>query len=319
MDYPLTLELSKCKSPIFLNVDAVQSPKLKTTEHPFVHSELANHIWAYPSILQTPTHNLTIEGLFAAWLSNHSMYTMSGFVAVAYFLIGLREIWFHRNSIIHEESKIPPKCSNPLSNTSPISSTPTPPNLPLLQSHNTFRLLSILVTLPNPPQPTRTLNGSLLLGASNSILMALWRTPQLLEEALSETCKMVLAYSSNFGPGSNIEAETQALLAGLQICRNNHITLTQIEVDSLILQKIITQAHCSPWNLIYWIRQIKNLLPNNLPILHTLRSGNSVADALAKSAHDTHQDNIFTHIFQLPSPAQHALLMDSLGHGFSRL
>lgn len=84
------------------------NPQPETTDHLFVHSELASFIWSYPAIIQHPTHNLSIEGLFDTWLSPQSMYTLSGFVATAYFLIGLREIRLHRNSIIHEESKLLP-------------------------------------------------------------------------------------------------------------------------------------------------------------------------------------------------------------------
>lgn len=130
---------------------------------------------------------------------------------------------------------------------------------------------------------------------------------------------LVLAYSSSFGPGTNLDAETQALLTGLKLCKAHHIPLTQVEVDSLVLQRITQQDHKPPWHLIYWIRQIHELLPHDTQVLHTLRGANSVADALAKSAHADTQPRIFHHSYQLPNAARQALQLDSQGLGHSRL
>lgn len=82
---------------------------VETSTHLFVHSQLALTVWGFLS--KSFPHSgqpSTIPELFNIWLENTPMSTQWGFVKAAAFLTSLREIWLHRNSIIHDKTKLSP-------------------------------------------------------------------------------------------------------------------------------------------------------------------------------------------------------------------
>lgn len=94
----------------------------------------------------------------------------------------------------------------------------------------------------------------------------------------------VLWSQTNFyGTTSNMVFEAKALLQGIQTCINKGVIRVMIEVDSLILKRIIEGKIDVPWVITYEFRHIKCLLASiEYRISHVFHEDNQAADVIPR-------------------------------------
>lgn len=96
----------------------------------------------------------------------------------------------------------------------------------------------------------------------------------------------ILSFSEFIGVGSNIMAEIIAIWRGLLLCSDHKFFPLWIETDSLVSLFILRSQKCS-WELDHIVSRIHILTTDrSIHMSHILRERNSVADALATSAHE---------------------------------
>lgn len=181
------------------------------------------------------------------------MSSQLGFSKVASFMIGLKEIWDHRNLIIHEDSKLDPNSviNSILTNLARVSHSYNPKSPP--SSRDFSFAIDFLNISPksvpfkrgkwikwHPPSTGLKLNtdGSSKHGIATGGGVIRGTDGQF-----------TLAFCINFGTGTNMEAELKALLFGINLCSSNSITLSQIETDSMTLREFITSSTGIPWHV----------------------------------------------------------------------
>ncbi|XP_073129053.1 uncharacterized protein [Henckelia pumila] len=100
----------------------------------------------------------------------------------------------------------------------------------------------------------------------------------------------VLAFFSEFiGLGSNVRAELWAVWRGILLCSNLSLFPLWIETDSQISIQILRSRRCH-WDLDHIVSRTRVLVRNRpVHFSHIYREGNSIADALARQAHDHRQ------------------------------
>ena len=124
--------------------------------------------------------------------------------------------------------------------------------------------------------------------------------------------KMVYAYSFYFGQGSNMCAESLALLVGIYICDKLEIPNTTVLCDSRILVEMMKGKLSPPWHILPIIRKISRYKSIISEVKHYYREGNTVADALAKEAHSHLNNRISISESQLTPHMRALIFLDSM-------
>ena len=124
---------------------------------------------------------------------------------------------------------------------------------------------------------------------------------------------MVLAFSCSFGLASSMQAEARALLFEVKLCLQRGIDTLDVELDSLILVRILNRlVHC-PWGIHTEVQQLMGVAHHFSRILHCYRQANQVADILANTGCQLARDDIYLASSDLPRLARGALVLDRLG------
>ena len=115
-----------------------------------------------------------------------------------------------------------------------------------------------------------------------------------------------------FGEQDVLEAESMALLFGLQVCAQRGICPSLIEVDSKTLVQLVTSGVIAKWPLCNVLRKIRDLLDGfSASISHVFREANSSADRLvAVGAGGTW---VYDQAHQLPPLVRASINLDSRG------
>ena len=71
---------------------------------------------------------------------------------------------------------------------------------------------------------------------------------------------LVFAFYKGFGEADVITAETKALLTGLQLCHEWHLTQVGVEVDSSTLVSLVSSCGTARWPLVNIFRHIQWLV-----------------------------------------------------------
>nr|XP_027060727.1 uncharacterized protein LOC113687281 [Coffea arabica] len=122
---------------------------------------------------------------------------------------------------------------------------------------------------------------------------------------------LVFAFYKEFGESDVLTAEALALLEGLRLCHDRHITHFVAEVDSSALVSLVSFYGPARWPLVNTLRHIQWLSRQmGVSVAHIYREANTVADALACSR--PQQEGIFTVRAELPRRARSALQLDRL-------
>ncbi|GAV75621.1 RVT_3 domain-containing protein [Cephalotus follicularis] len=72
---------------------------------------------------------------------------------------------------------------------------------------------------------------------------------------------------------------------GLRLCTERGLSITSVELDSLLIVNCFNDQRDPPWTIEYILRDCKNLLAPNASISHVYREGNGLADRLAAHGH----------------------------------
>ena len=84
----------------------------------------------------------------------------------------------------------------------------------------------------------------------------------------------LLTFSSFFGNGTSIQAETRTLLFGVKLCLSCGYINLHIEVDSLVLVHILKQISSCPWSVLTEVKHLLRLSSNFVEISHCFRETN---------------------------------------------
>ena len=124
---------------------------------------------------------------------------------------------------------------------------------------------------------------------------------------------MVLAFSCSFGVASSMQAEARALLFGVKLCLQRGFGPLEVELDSLVLVRILKRLVRCPWGIHTEVQQLLGFASYLPRILHCYRQANQVADALANTGCQLARDDIYVVASDLPRLARGALFLDRLG------
>lgn len=131
----------------------------------------------------------------------------------------------------------------------------------------------------------------------------------------SHSGQFKLGFSYFYGIGSNMVAESRALLDGLRLAKLHSIPISAIHSDSKALVTLLTTKDAAPpWSLLPWWEELKSfILTFHCPIMHIFREGNQLADALAKYAVQTGCNHEFFSLRELPCVAKGYVIADANG------
>lgn len=91
--------------------------------------------------------------------------------------------------------------------------------------------------------------------------------------------------------GTNVEAETIAILEAIKTCVQQGYANIHIQTDSLFLKNVIDGTWDPPWAIEAYVQEIKQFMARcNCRVSHIMREGNKLADFLANHALD-HEDH----------------------------
>lgn len=82
-----------------------------------------------------------------------------------------------------------------------------------------------------------------------------------------------------------MEAETHAVLDGLNVWLQYYIQVHELEVDSFTLFCMLQDTFLTPWHVTYSTRKCKDLLNSEVTLKHVYREGNRAADRMAAFGH----------------------------------
>ncbi|OIT20574.1 hypothetical protein A4A49_59603, partial [Nicotiana attenuata] len=114
------------------------------------------------------------------------------------------------------------------------------------------------------------------------------------------------------GEGINNYAETEAARIGVQWCLDNGFPRIQLEADSALLVRWLTEKNEPPWALTEKISQLRLLcsLFEDFKITHVYREANCPADSLSKLSHELTLPAHFTNVASLPSYIRGQIIQD---------
>nr|XP_027082607.1 probable LRR receptor-like serine/threonine-protein kinase At3g47570 [Coffea arabica] len=125
--------------------------------------------------------------------------------------------------------------------------------------------------------------------------------------------KLLLAFSTFVGTCTSIQAEARALLFGINLCISCGYVRVHVEMDYLVLVKILQQQIRCPWSIDMEIRSLLQLMPHVASITHCFREGNQVADRLSNIGCDEGCNRTYHHLSELPTQARGAFRLDKFG------
>ncbi|XP_027155903.1 uncharacterized protein LOC113756420, partial [Coffea eugenioides] len=130
--------------------------------------------------------------------------------------------------------------------------------------------------------------------------------------------KMFGAFYKEFGECEVVHAEGLALLTGLQWCVGTGLSDILVEVDSLVLARLVTSQSIGKWPLCSILSQIRLLLGKvQGTITHIYREANAVADSLTALSLESPFVTFQSHHL-LPSRARSLINLDAMGYPYIR-
>nr|XP_027103123.1 uncharacterized protein LOC113724413 [Coffea arabica] len=124
--------------------------------------------------------------------------------------------------------------------------------------------------------------------------------------------RLIFAFYKEFGEQDVLEAESLALLFGLQVCAQRGICPSLIEVDSKTLVQLLASGVIAKWPLCNVLRKIRDILDGfSASISHVFREANSSADRLA--AVGAGGTWVYDQAHQLPPLVRASINLDSRG------
>ncbi|XP_027171611.1 uncharacterized protein LOC113771199 [Coffea eugenioides] len=130
--------------------------------------------------------------------------------------------------------------------------------------------------------------------------------------------KMIGAFYEKFGEYEVVYAEGLALCSGLQWCMGAGLSGILVEVDSLVLVRLVQNRSVGKWPLCSVLSQLRLLLGKvKGSITHIHREANAVADSLAALSRESPYVT-FQFVQQLPSRVRSLINLDAIGFPYIR-
>ena len=124
--------------------------------------------------------------------------------------------------------------------------------------------------------------------------------------------KLIFTFYKEFREQDVLEAESMALLFGLQLCLQRGFRPSLVEMDSKALVQLVVSGVIAKWPLCNILRKVRGLLEGfSASISHIFREANSPADRLA--AIRAVGVRVYDHVQQLPALVRASLILDSRG------
>ncbi|XP_071928162.1 uncharacterized protein [Coffea arabica] len=129
---------------------------------------------------------------------------------------------------------------------------------------------------------------------------------------------MIGAFYKEFGEYEVVYAEGLALCSGLQWCMGAGLSDILVEVDSLVLVRLVQNRSVGKWPLCSVLSQLRLLLGKvKGSITHIHREANAVADSLAALSREGPYVT-FQSVQQLPSRVRSLINLDAIGFPYIR-
>ncbi|OVA09274.1 Ribonuclease H domain [Macleaya cordata] len=130
--------------------------------------------------------------------------------------------------------------------------------------------------------------------------------------------RIIAAFHSSYGQGTNNLAESRALLDGLAMCRQLGISRILVNIDSKLVVSWF-QIKCQvPWTLLHWWHKIRELAEGlDIAVVHVYREINTLADFMATLGLESNIDHLFLSDF--PTRLEGSLALMESGYLMSRL
>nr|XP_027093693.1 uncharacterized protein LOC113714094 [Coffea arabica] len=124
--------------------------------------------------------------------------------------------------------------------------------------------------------------------------------------------KLIFAFYKEFGDQAVLEAESMALLCGLQLCHQRGLCPSLVEVDSKALVQLVGSGVIAKWPLCNTLRKVRDLLQGfSASFSHIFREANSSADRLA--AIGAGGTRVYDQFQQLPALVRASIILDARG------
>ncbi|OVA15187.1 Ribonuclease H domain [Macleaya cordata] len=129
--------------------------------------------------------------------------------------------------------------------------------------------------------------------------------------------KIIAAFHSSYGQGTNNLAESRALLDGLAMCRQLDISRILVNVDSKLVVSWFQNKCQVPWTLLHWWHKIRELAEGlDIAVVHVYRELNTLADFMASLGLESNIDRLFLSDF--PTRLEGLARLDRIGIPYVR-
>lgn len=286
----------------------------------FIQIFIAGNIWKhYGDIFRILNNHQSICALIKGWTHDFSRQSQLGIISLAVVAYGCYGIWKERCRSIFEDVQM-----NASTIITYIQQSIKTVNIGLQNNMQATTLGNIILEhLQLTAKPHRMIRGKWVRWIppdGNTFKLNVdgsRRTTQTAGGGLlrDQNGNAIFAFSSFYGDQSTIQSELQAIMEGLQICRQRGIHNLIIESDSMLAVNMITAKMKDAWEVSYLIRRCRNLMQDDWSISHIFREQNAVADRLAQLAYNHKTSKVFHSYHDLDVIVRHDIFifMDKMG------
>lgn len=113
--------------------------------------------------------------------------------------------------------------------------------------------------------------------------------------------------------GNSLIAEAKALTTGLEYYINNQYTPVIMEIDSLIMEKVLNGIWAVPWQISMEVKRFNQLRrKGSVEVEHTYRGGNMIADYFANLGVNFTGTTSFNNTYELPVTGKNIINMEKM-------
>lgn len=299
------------------------NPNIETLDHLFVTSDMAVRVWTYfGGILNIRIQAHSFFQFLNLWMSHANWKSQFGAIIALLGSIIPWNIWLVRNQVKFGKGGINWKKLFE----SIFFMLHQSNNLLAVSKHSDFikqaMLKSLNIDIISPvvksgswhkwkPPPV----GKLKLNIDGSSINSLCAGGGVVRDWKGD---VHIAFCLSLGPGDCSVAEANALLFGLEMCKQYGIQVNEVETDSKLIFNCLNGVVTCPWNIEYTLRSCNSLLTNDVSLFHTYREGNMLADQLSKLGHQHGEPFIFYQITNELVSCYDAFVGDHLGLAYFR-
>lgn len=125
------------------------------------------------------------------------------------------------------------------------------------------------------------MNTFFFFGQENEIFIYNLGLQQVVGAIRNSKGDFIYGFSFRLDHTDILQAELEAILHGLHVCRERHLVRIEVESDSELACNMILNQATVAWKHIYLVRKIRKLLREVLGLRHIYKQANKVADGFA--------------------------------------